>query len=169
MTVMEAIKERRSVRGYQKKPVEKEKLDAVLEAARLAPSASNRQEWRYVVATDEDIRKKLCEAASSQHFVAEAPVVIAACADTNNHVMKCRQPCYPIDVSISIDHLTLAAVEEGLGTCWIGSFDEDQVREILQIPREIRVVQLLTLGYPADKPKHKNRLSLDQIVHYERW
>jgi nitroreductase len=169
MTVMEAIKERRSVRGYQERPVEKEKLEIVLEAARLAPSASNRQEWRYVVATDKATRKKLCEAASNQPFVAEAPVVIAACADTNNHVMKCRQPCYPIDVTISIDHITLAAVEAGLGTCWIGSFDEDQVKEILEIPKAIRVVQLLTLGYPADKPKSKSRLPLEQIVRYERW
>jgi nitroreductase len=169
MTVMEAIRERRSVRGYQKKAVEKEKLDLILEAARLAPSASNRQEWRYVIATNEETRKKLYEAASSQPFVAEAPVVIACCADTNYHVMKCRQQCYPIDVAISIDHITLAAGELGLGTCWVGSFDEDAVRDILGIPREIRVVELLTLGYPSDQPKAKKRLPAEQIAHYERW
>ena len=169
MTVMEAINNRRSVRAYKDKAVEKEKLLAVLEAGRLAPSASNRQEWRYVVVTDRKMRKKLGEAASSQHFVGDAAVVIAACAETNNHVMKCGQPCYPIDVAISVDHMTLAACELGLGTCWIGAFDEPEVKRLLGIPDAIRVVELLTLGYPADLPSEKKRNTLEEIVHYEKW
>jgi nitroreductase len=169
MTVMEAIKNRRSVRTYQNKPVEKEKLALVLEAARLAPSANNRQEWRFVVVSDQETRKKLAKAAADQTFVGEAPIVMAACADTNNHIMKCGQPCYPIDVAIAVDHITLAAWEQGLGTCWIGAFDENMVRQILGIPAAIRVVELLTLGYPADSPKQKKRLALDQIAFYEKW
>ena len=170
MTVMEAIKTRKSVRAFEKKPVEEEKLGSVLEAARLAPSASNRQEWRFVVVKDEGLRAKLAKAANDQAFVGEAPVVIAACAETDAHVMSCGQECYPINLAIAIDHMTLAAVELGLGTCWIGAFSEAEVKKVLGIPDEIRVVELLPLGYPADPaPKDKNRRALDEIIHWEKW
>ncbi len=170
MTVEEAIRTRKSVRQYLDKPIEDEKIRALLEAARLAPSASNRQEGRFVVVTDEGTRKKLITAAANQKFVGEAACVIACCAETDMHQMKCGQLCYPIDVAIQIDHMTLRAVELGLGTCWIGAFYEDQVKDILGIPDAVRVVELLTVGYPADTSvKSKNRLSLDQIVHYEKW
>jgi nitroreductase len=170
MDVTEAIRTRKSVRSYLDKPVEKEKLDRVLEAARMAPSASNRQEWRFVVVTDAEKRRRLGEEAAGQRFVAEAPVVIAACAQADGNIMRCGQACYPIDVAIAIDHLTLAAVAEGLGTCWIGSFDPDVVRQILDIPKEIAVVELLPLGYPEDpRAASKSRLSMETIVRYESW
>jgi nitroreductase len=170
MDVMEAILSRKSVRSYLDKDVEKEKLDRVLEAARMAPSASNRQEWRFVVVTDAEKRRRLAAEAAGQRFIAEAPVVIAACAQTDGKIMRCGQPCYPIDVAIAIDHLTLAAVAEGLGTCWIGSFDPEVVRQILAIPKEIVVVQLLPLGYPKDlRSVAKSRLPVETIVHYESW
>jgi nitroreductase len=141
----------------------------VLEAARLAPSASNRQEWRFIVVRDAEMRKKLSVAARNQSFVAEAPVVLVCCADTDDHVMRCGERCYPIDVAIAIDHMTLAATALGLGTCWIGAFDADQVKELLQIPGNIRVVELLPLGYPAGSAGSKNRLGMEDIVKYERW
>jgi len=170
MTVMEAIKARKSVRAFEKKPVEDEKLNSVLEAARLAPSASNRQEWRFVVVRDEGTRAKLAKAANSQAFVGEAPVVIAACAETDSHVMSCGQECYPIDIAIAVDHMTLAAAELGLGTCWIGAFSEAEVKKVLGIPDGVRVVELMPLGYPADpEPKDKNRRALDEIIHWEKW
>jgi len=170
MNVLEAIKARRSVRAYQDRAVEEDKLKAVLEAGRLAPSAKNLQEWRFVVVTDADIRKKLVPAARNQSFVAQAPVVIAGCAEDTDNLMPCGQLSYPIDVTIAVDHMTLAAVELGLGTCWIGAFDEAKVREILGIPGHVRIVTLLTLGYPADGGGHgKSRLSLDEIVKYEKW
>lgn len=169
MDVMEAIRSRRSIRRYRARPVEEEKLKLVLEAGRLAPSAGNRQEWRYVVVKDRETRRRLMEAADGQGFVAEAPVVIAACAQADGHVMRCGQLSYPIDVAISVDHMTLKAVEEGLGTCWIGAFDETKVKEILGIPAPIRVVELLTLGYPARTPAPSARKDLDEIVMYERW
>ncbi len=170
MNVMEAIDLRKSVRSWLDKPIEKEKLDTVLEAARLAPSASNRQEWRFVVVQDDEMSKQLGEAANGQAFVGEAPVVIAACAEGVDHVMSCGQLCYPIDVAIALDHMTLAAVELGLGTCWIGAFDEDKVKSLLGIPDNIRVVELMPLGYPADpSPKTKSRLSMDEIVKMEKW
>jgi len=169
MDVFEAIKQRYSVRQYRAQPVEPEKLERVLEAARLAPSAGNRQEWRFVVVTDEQARQQLMEAASGQAFVGQAPVVIAACAETDERTMKCGQLSYPIDVAIALEHIALQAVAEGLGTCWIGSFDEAAVKEVLDIPPAIRVVELMSLGYPADQPKPKQRLALDEIVFYEKW
>ncbi len=169
MDIFTAIKERRSVRSYKSTPVEKEKLDRIVEAARLAPSACNFQEWRFVLVTDTLKRQALMEAANNQSFVAEAPVVIACCAETDEHRMRCGELCYPIDISIAIDHMTLAAVALGLGTCWIGSFYPEKVRKILNIPESIKVVELLTLGYPADSPQSKNRKPLKEIVFYEEW
>jgi nitroreductase len=169
MDVMEAIRKRRSIRSFEDRPVEEEKLQAVLEAGRLAPSAKNLQEWRYVVVRDPDLRAKLAEAANGQKFVGEAPVVLVACAETDMHRMSCGELCYPIDVAISLDHMTLKAVEEGLGTCWIGAFDQDAVKKLLRIDEEIRVVSLMPLGYPAAEPAARSRLEVDSIVSYERW
>ncbi len=169
MDVIEAIRRRRSIRSYQDRPVEEEKLLAVLEAGRLAPSASNRQEWRYIVVRDPGMRARLADAASSQKFVGQAPVVLVACAKTDGYKMPCGEPCYPIDVAISLDHITLKAAEEGLGTCWIGAFDQPAVKKLLGIPEEIRVVQLMPLGYPAGEPAARSRLSFDEIVVDEKW
>ena len=170
MNVMDAIKTRKSVRAYLDRPVEDEKLDSVLEAARHAPSASNRQEWRFVIVREPETRKQLAAVAGGQAFVGEAPVLIVACAETDGHVMRCGQLSYPIDVAIALDHMTLAAVELGLGTCWIGLFDEKKVKEILHIPDAIRVVELMPLGYPTDTSSiAKKRLPLDGIVKYEHW
>jgi len=170
MSVMDAIKTRKSVRDYLAKAVEDEKLNAVLEAARIAPSAGNRQEWRFVIVLEVETRKKLAAVAGGQAFVGEAPVVIVACAETDGHVMRCGQPCYPIDLAIALDHMSLAAVDLGLGSCWVGLFDEEKVKEILHIPNEIRVVELMPLGYPSDpSPIAKNRLPLNRIVKYEHW
>ncbi len=170
MNVIDAIRTRKSVRAFLDRPVEDEKLRAVLDAGRLAPSASNRQEWRFVVVCNPETRKKLAAAAGGQTFVGEAPVLIVACAQTDGHVMRCGQLSYPIDVAIALDHITLAAVELGLGTCWIGLFDEQKVKEILGIPEQVRVVELMPLGYPTDASiKVKMRLPLEEIVKYDRW
>lgn len=169
MDVMEAINRRRSIRSYKNQPVEDSKLTLILESARLAPSASNRQEWRFVVVQDKKRRQMLSEAAKGQKFVEEAPVVIACCAETDNHLMSCGQLCYPIDVAIAVTNMTLKAVEEGLGTCWVGAFYEDKVKEALGIPGHIRVVELLALGYPGSVPGEKIRKRTDEIVMYEQW
>ena len=170
MDVLKAIERRRSVRNYLNKEVEEDKLSLILEAARQAPSASNRQEWRFVIVGDKQTKAKLCQAAKNQEFVNEAPIVIACCAQTDNHVMTCGQACYVIDLAIAIDHMTLAAVELGLGTCWIGAFYEEEVKKILDIPKDIRVVEMLALGYPAKEPSGpKNRLDLEEIAFFRKW
>ena len=169
MNVFEAIQKRYSVRSYADRPVEPEKLERILEAARLAPSAGNRQEWRFVVVTEQQMRKQMMAAASNQAFVGEAPIVLAACAETDEHPMRCGQLCYPINVAIALEHIALQAVEEGLGTCWIGDFDEAAAKAALGVPPEVRVVQMMTLGYPADEPRAKSRLPLAEIVYRNRW
>ncbi len=169
MDVMEAIRTRRSIRNYQHRDVEEEKLRRVLEAGRLAPSARNMQEWKFLVVKDPSVRKRLAEAAKGQMFVADAPVVIVACGTICDYVMSCGQLSYPIDVAIAVDHMTLVAVEEGLGTCWLGAFYEDKVKEILGIPEKIRVVQMLALGYPEHVPEPRARKPFDEVVIFERW
>lgn len=169
MDVMTAIKTRRSIRVYKDKPIEDEKLEAVLEAGRLAPSAANMQEWKYVVVKDKALRDKLVDAANGQKFVGQAAAVIVACAVEANHVMPCEELSYPIDLAISVDHMTLAAVEQGLGTCWIGAFKQDETKKLLGIPEEVRVVALLPIGYPDVSPDPKPRKSMEEIVVYDKW
>ncbi|MFB3883486.1 MAG: nitroreductase family protein [Armatimonadota bacterium] len=169
MRVSDAIAARHSVRKYEDRAVEPEKMQRVLEAARLAPSASNRQEWRFVVVQEQGLRKKLVEAARGQAFVGQAPVVIVACAAGTDHIMPCGLPSFSIDVAIALDHLSLAAVEEGLGTCWIGAFDQQKVKALLGIPDDVCVVELMPLGYPADAARPKQRKALGEIAMRERW
>jgi nitroreductase len=169
MDVSTAIRSRRSIRAFDPREVEEDKLMRVLDAGRLSPSASNRQERRFIVVKDAGKRQHLSEAAKNQKFVAEAPVVIAVCSVEQEYVMACGQPAYPIDTEIAVDHMTLAAVEEGLGTCWIGAFDEKKVKKILNIPANVRVITLLPLGYPSIIPRPTPRKSMDEIVMQEQW
>jgi nitroreductase len=169
MNVFEAIKKRRSIRSYQDKPIEEEKLFRVLEAGRMAPSAKNLQEWRYVIVQDKELRKKVAVAANNQYFISEAPVIIVGCAVMADYVLTCGQPAHSIDLAISMDHMTLQAVEEGLGTCWIGAFKEDEVKKLLNIPSEVRVVEIMPLGYPKFVPDPKPRKKLEEIVFYDKY
>jgi len=163
MEVFEAIKNRYSCRSYKAENIPEDKLKKILEAARLAPSAHNAQEWKFVVVKDEEIRNKLANAAG-QSFIAEAPVIIVAVSLDPEHIMSGGNPAYAVDLAIAMEHIALQAVEEGLGTCWIGAFDQEGVKKILNIPEEYKVVVLMPLGYPADKPKSKIRKKLDEIT-----
>ena len=169
MNVSDAISTRRSIRVYRNKPIEEEKLARILEAGRLAPSARNMQERKFVVVRDRETRQKLMVAAKNQSFVGKAPVVIAACGTIPDYVMSCGQPAYTVDVAIAVDHMSLQAVEEGLGTCWVCAFDEAKVKALLNIPEDIRVVTLLTLGYPAEAPPARARKALVELVAYDRY
>jgi nitroreductase len=169
METFEVIRERRSVRSYEDREVEEEKLAQILEAARLAPSAGNRQEWKFVVVRDAGLRERLVGAARGQEFVGQAPVVIAACAADTEHVMSCGIASYIVDLSIAVDHITLAARDLGLGTCWIGAFEQDKVRAILGIPAAVQIVALLPLGYPTEWPAARPRRGYDDIACHDRW
>ena len=168
--VLEEIKNRRSIRSYLDKEIPEEVLHRVLEAARLAPSASNRQPRKFVVVRDRELKKKMMEASllynRIQPFVGEAAAVIAGCSTNASHIMTNGVPSYPVDLAIALDHLSLQAVKEGLGTCWIGAFDQDKIREILHIPGDVIIVCLMTLGYPAGEDFKSSRKPLEEIICY---
>jgi nitroreductase len=168
MDVAQAIRSRYSCRNYSDKPLEQDKLLVVLEAARLAPSAKNLQDWRFVVVTDKPTKKKLAAAANNQTFLEGAGAIIVACT-VSDHVMRCGQAVGPIDVAIALEHICLQATELGLATCWIGSFYPDKVKQILGIPDSVTIVELLALGYPADAPKQSRRDAIGQIVSFGTW
>jgi len=167
MDVYEAIKTRRSVRAYRDKPVPEDVLNRILEAARLAPSAANRQQWKFIVVQEPELREKLIAAANNQQFVGQAPVIIVAVGLEPDRIMSCEVPAYAVDIAIAVDHITLAATAEGLGTCWIGAFSQNEVKRILNIPQQYKVVTLIPLGYPADSPMAKSRKPLEEIVCYD--
>jgi len=169
LELIEAIRERRSIRAYKNAPVEREKLLKILDAGRLAPSSRNQQEWKFVVVQNKEKIEKLYHACREQEFVREAPIIIAACGTTTDYIMRCGQYAYPIDVSIALTHMILRAVDLGLGTCWLGSFNENKVKTILEIPEKIRVVGVLTLGYPSFQSQPKSRKPLEDIVCYDKW
>jgi len=169
MDVFTAISQRSSVRSYKATDVEEDKLKKILEAARLSPSASNRQEWKFIVVKNKETKKKLAKAAFGQSFVGEAPVVIVACGTESKSMMGCGQPTHTVDVSIACAFMILQAYALGLGTCWIGAFREDEAKKLLNIPEGVRVVAMTPLGYPDELPSKKSRKSLDQIVCFEKY
>jgi nitroreductase len=170
MEVSEAIQARKSVRSYDTKPVPEEVIQRLLETARVAPSASNRQPWHFVVVTDAEKRKGLT-AGPYAKFLKESPVVIVGCGD-----VKTSPDWYAVDVAIALQQLVLAATAEGLGTCWIGSFYEDQVKALLKIPENFSVVAMMALGYPKEKMDlkallvgAKSRKRMQEIVSREEF
>jgi nitroreductase len=167
MELKEAIKKRRSVRDYTDAPVPEDKLLRVLDAGRLAPSGGNRQAWKFVVVRDSQKRQKLAQAASGQTFVAKAPVVIAAVATVPERIQQCGVSASAVDLAIAVDHMTLAAVDEGLGTCWIGAFSQEEARDVLDVPAKYQIVALLPLGFSKQPEGTKTRKSLNEIVCYE--
>jgi nitroreductase len=171
MSVLDIIRTRRSVRKYKDDPVPEEVLARVLEAVRLAPSAKNLQPWKFIVVRDRATKRMLAKAAFDQYFMSDADVVIAACGFPEKAYP--RQGRYmnswPIDVTIAFEHLILQAEEEGLGTCWIGAFDEAEVKAVLGVPEEVRVLAMTPLGRPDESPRERGRKSLEEIVSYEKF
>ena len=138
-------------------------LRRVLEAGRIAPSAGNRQDWKFVVVRDQETRHKLAIAARGQMFLEQAPVVIVGCAVEPTYVMMCGQPAGILDVSIAFSFMMLEATEQGLGTCWLGAFDEASVKKILDVPDTVRVVAMTPLGYRDETPAGRPRKGIDEI------
>ncbi|UCF04876.1 MAG: nitroreductase family protein [bacterium] len=171
MDIYDAIKNRTSVRAYSSKPVEREKLERILDAARLAPSGKNGQPWIFIVITDGETRKKLVPACKGQKFIGDAPIIIVACGREEYAYKKMGGywNSLPVDIGISFEHLMLAAESEGLGTCWIGAFIEEEVRKVLEVPEAVKIVALTPVGYPATDKIHRERKSLEEIVMYEKW
>ncbi|MFB0553630.1 MAG: nitroreductase family protein [Phycisphaerae bacterium] len=168
MTLLEVIRKRYSCRAYQERPIEQEKLDILFEAARLAPSARNEQDWRFVVVTDKETKHQVAQTINRPKVFEKAGIIIAACSNSD-YVMRCGQAIGPIDIAIALEHIALQAAELGLATCWIGSFYPEKVRTILGIPDDIAIIELMTVGYPADSPKQPIREPIEKIVCYEKW
>lgn len=171
MKVLEVIKKRRSVRKYKEDPIPEKDLMRVLEAARLAPSGKNFQPWKFIIVKDKELKEKLAQASAGQFFMAEAPIIIVGCGFPDNcyaHMGRYMKS-WSVDVTIALEHLILQAQEEGLGTCWIGSFEEEEVKAILNIPENVKVLALTPLGYPDEIPRFRRRKSLDEIISYDRF
>jgi nitroreductase len=168
MALIDIICKRYYCRAYQQKPVEQEKLAQLFEAARLAPSAKNTQDWRFVVVTDEQVKRQIAGVTNRPDVFEKAGAIIAACSNSD-YIMKCGQPIGPIDIAIALEHIALQATELGLATCWIGSFETQKVRTILAVPDDIEIIELMTVGYPADEPKQTNREPMEKIVCYGKW
>jgi nitroreductase len=166
----ELIEERYSVRAYKPDPVEDDKLQQVLEAARLAPTAANRQPFQIIVIHTADREAELRRIYNTDWFV-QPPLVICACAiPAKGWVRKDDGKDYTdVDVAIVMDHLVLAATAAGLGTCWIAAFDPKAAREVLHLPDDVEPITFTPLGYPADQPRPKRRRALSELVRYERW
>jgi nitroreductase len=171
MSILDVIRARRSVRAYQNKPIPEDVFLRVMEAARLAPSGKNTQPWKFILVKDQARKRELAEASRGQLFMAEAPLIIVACGYPERSYQKQGNymQSWPIDVTIAIDHLMLQAQAEGLGTCWIGAFDENTVKQILGVPPGVKVLALTPLGYPAESPRDRGRKNLEAIVSYEKY
>jgi nitroreductase len=169
--LMEIITNRRSIRSYKPQEVEEEKLEYVLDAFRKAPSAKNLQPWKLIIVKDKRKKSDLTIACNNQLFIAEAPVIIVACAkeDEAYGVMGGYMSSFSIDIAIALEHLILAATEQGLGTCWIGAFKEKLVKDLLDVPENVRVLALTPLGYPNEETPKRGRKSLSEIVCYEKY
>ncbi len=171
MNFIELASQRSSVRNFEAKLVEKEKLLYVLEAARIAPSAANFQPWQFIVVTDPEIIK-LVQTVYHREWLATAPAIIVAMGD---HKKGWRRKSdgkdfTDIDVAISVDHLTLAATEQGLGTCWICNFNTERCGEIFNVPDNLEMIALIPIGYPVIESKPvKKRDPIEQLVHWNKF
>ncbi|MBD3306745.1 nitroreductase [candidate division KSB3 bacterium] len=169
MEFYDLIKHRYSVRAYKADAVEEEKLQRILEAARLAPTAANRQSFQLIVIHTQGKKEELQKLYPKAWFV-QPPLIICACGlPRENWVRSDGRNYVDVDVAIVMDHLILAAANEGLGTCWIGAFNPAEARNVLHLPDEVEPIAMTPLGYPADSPKAKRRKDLNDLIRYETW
>jgi len=170
---LDIVKSRSSCRAYLPKTIESEKIDKCLNAARLAPSACNKQPWRFKIVTDVQLRKQICNdgllPGIPMPWLSDAPVIVILCADTNivTHTlapMLSKVQYQLIDVGIAGEHFVLAAESLGLGTCWIGWFKPKKIRKILNIPRHLQILSLISLGYPAHASESPDKFSISEIT-----
>ncbi|MHA1265047.1 MAG: nitroreductase family protein [Candidatus Helarchaeota archaeon] len=162
MDVAEAIEQRRSIRKFQAGTLTDDQLHILMKAAQLAPSASNRQPYKFIIVKDNELKVRLSKEASIQRFIRNAAIIFVGVGNPE------YERWYKVDVAIAIQHLVLQAMELGLGSCWIGAFEEEKVMKILHIPPNLKVVALLPIGIPAQQPPARPRKSFEElfIVNY---
>jgi len=173
MHIPEAIKKRRSIRAFSDQDIPDSDVDLLVEAACCAPSAGNRQPWEFIIVRDDDTKRSLAKAAYGQYFLAEAPVVLIVCADPGRSASRygrrgselyCLQ-----DTAAAVQNLLLTATANGLGSCWIGAFDEGKVAEVIKAPWGVRPIAIVPVGYPAETPRPPPRRRLRDIIHREKF
>ena len=179
--MIESIRRRKSVRKFLDKPIEDQKLNEILLAARLAPSGNNRQPWSFIVIKDELVREEVAVATNSQMWIATAPVVIVAVADIcamnenyANMIVDEETSLYDLkrairDTAIAVTHMLLEVDNQGLGACWCGAFNQKGIRPVLSVPEDKFVLAVIPIGYPDEQPESKPRKDLEAIVRYETW
>lgn len=173
MDIFQVFRDRRSIRKYKDTPVPRELIEQALDAARLAPSWKNMQCWRFLVLTDPDRRALVLDAFPDDNpgkkAIAAAPVVVVVCADPSESDTENGIEYFVADTAIAFEHLCLAAHALGLGTCWMGWYDEQRIKEGLNIPTGIRIVGITPLGYPDQEPKPRPRKMLEEISFFNEW
>lgn len=177
MDFFQTIHQRRSIRKYTSDPIPDDHIIQMLEAARLAPSAGNYQPWKFVVVRDPKTIQQLARAARKQNFLKKAAAIIVAFADANVYLpppprepgLLMIPPCFEIDVMIAIEHLILAATALGYGSCWVGAFNETDVKKVVSIPERMKIVALVSVGVAAENPTPPSRKPLSEIVFHEKY
>jgi len=173
MDIFQVFRDRRSIRKYRDTPVEREKIEQILDAARLAPSWKNMQCWRFLVLTDADRRAKVLESFPDGNpgkgAIAAAPVLVIVCGNPAESDVENGIDYFVADVAIAFEHLCLAAHALGLGTCWMGWYDEKLLKRALGIPDDIRIVGITPLGYPDQEPRPRPRKQLSEITYFNHW
>lgn len=159
MEFSKVISSRRAIRKYKKDPIPEEKLHRLFEALSAAPSGNNREPYKFIFVREKEQRAKIASQACHQEFLTEVPLLMVACCDKGK----------AFDTAIAVDHLVLAATNEGLGTCWIGWFEKEVVREILAIPETMEIPILISIGYADETPPVKPRKSLDELIAMDRY
>lgn len=169
MSVYDVIKSRGSIRKFKPDPIPQKDLETILDSARLAQSAANRQPWEFIVISDASRKSALVSVAGHQEFVSGAATVVVCLGDPTRSAAVGSYNGLLIDLGIAIENMALTAWDMGIGSCWIGAYNESGVKQLLGIPDRLRVVSMLVLGYPAQEPAPKRRKSLSEIVHYEKY
>ena len=169
MEVIDEIRNWVSIKKYKDDKIEPEILERILDAGVRAPSAKNRQPWRFIACTEDSVRNKITSAAYGQDHVGSAPVIIAACTTNTEYKMPNGQISYPIDISMAVSFMMIQARAEKLGTCIVTTYDEAEIKDILSVPYSMRVVMLLLAGYPDENPILTKRKLKSRVIAHEHW
>lgn len=173
METLEAINQRRSIRKYLDKPVEFEKITTIIDAARKAPSAGNLQDWGFVIVTEKDLIRQVASYSVEQYWIQTAPALIVVCGFPEKHEMyyglRGKRLYNVQDCAAAIQNILLSATDVGLGTCWVGAFEEDKIRALFAIPPDVRPQAIITLGYSDDAPQERSLMPIENITFFNRY
>ena len=164
VSLVDVVLSRRSIRRYEQKEIPKDVLDKILDAGRQAPSAANRQPWHFIVVTDPEIKKELSKGMFNR-FIKDTPVTIVGCAHKDLIAGKWSI----ISTTIALHNMVVAAWAMGIGSCWVGDFNEEKIKKLLNIPESWNIVALISFGYPAEKPQPRKKKSIEEIVSFNKF